>query len=358
MMENFLKTAAVANTQRTPPSHPAIMPPLLSIENLKVHFPVRGGVMLRQTGAVRAVDGVSLEIAPGETLGLVGESGCGKSTLGKAAVRLLKPTEGSIRFNGTDISHLDQRRLRPLRRDFQMIFQDPAESLDPRMSVRAILEEPYVIHGLGSREERRKWVDELLDRVGLQKSAAERYSFEFSGGQRQRIGIARALALRPKLIVCDEPVSALDVSVQSQILNLLVELQRDFGLSYLFIAHDLSVVKHISDRVAVMYLGKIVEVATAEAIYRSPLHAYTKALLSAIPVPNPGIKREKILLEGDVPSPIDPPKGSAFGHRISHPKYAETIGMDLSLRQFSPNHLVAADPCCLTPEDYRKISGS
>ncbi|MFU8894170.1 MAG: ABC transporter ATP-binding protein [Luteolibacter sp.] len=328
---------------------------LLSIDNLKVHFPVRSGVMLRQTGAVRAVDGVSLDIAPGETLGLVGESGCGKSTLGKAVVRLLKPTAGGIHFNGNDISHLNQRQLRPFRRNFQMIFQDPAESLDPRMSVRAILEEPYVIHGIGTRAERRQWVDGLLDRVGLQKSAADRYSFEFSGGQRQRIGIARALALKPKLIVCDEPVSALDVSVQSQILNLLVELQRDFGLSYLFIAHDLSVVKHISDRVAVMYLGKIVEIASAEAIYRDPRHAYTKALLSAIPSADPKVKREKILLQGDVPSPIDPPKGSAFGHRISHPRYEETVGLDLSLREVGPGHLVAADPCCLTPEDYDRL---
>lgn len=312
--------------------------------------------MLRQTGAVRAVDGVSLDIAPGETLGLVGESGCGKSTLGKAVVRLLKPTEGKVSFNGVDITHLDQSQLRPLRRDFQMIFQDPAESLDPRMSVRAILEEPYTIHGLGGREERRKWVNELLDRVGLQKSAADRYSFEFSGGQRQRIGIARSLALKPKLIVCDEPVSALDVSVQSQILNLLVELQRDFGLSYLFIAHDLSVVKHISDRVAVMYLGKIVELAPAETIYRDPRHAYTKALLSAIPVSDPGVKREKILLEGDVPSPINPPDGSAFGHRIDHPLYEQTIGQDFPLREIAPHHQVATDPCCVSPEDYRKLS--
>lgn len=332
------------------------MPPLLSIDNLKVHFPVKTGVMLRQTGAVRAVDGVSLDIAPGETLGLVGESGCGKSTLGKAVVRLLKPTAGKIQFNGADITHLSQALIRRFRRDFQMIFQDPAESLDPRMSVRSILEEPYAIHGMGNRTERRKWVDELLDRVGLQKSAADRYSFEFSGGQRQRIGIARALALRPKLIVCDEPVSALDVSVQSQILNLLVELQRDFGLSYLFIAHDLSVVKHISDRVAVMYLGKIVEVTTAENIYRDPRHAYTKALLSAIPVPDPKVKREKILLQGDVPSPIDPPEGSAFGHRISHPRYQETIGLDLALREIAPNHLVATDPCCLTAADYQALS--
>jgi oligopeptide transport system ATP-binding protein len=330
--------------------------PLLSVSDLRVHFPVRGGVLLRQTGSVKAVDDVSFDIKPGETLGLVGESGCGKSTLGKAIVRLLKPTAGSIRFGPTDISHLSQHALRPLRRDFQMIFQDPAESLDPRMSVRSIIEEPLVIHGIGNRAERTKRVDGLLDRVGLPTSAAERYSFEFSGGQRQRIGIARALALNPKLIVCDEPVSALDVSIQSQILNLLVELQQDFGLSYLFIAHDLSVVKHISDRVAVMYLGKIVETAPAEVIYRDPRHAYTKALLSAIPSHDPKVRREKILLEGDVPSPIDPPKGSAFGHRINHPRYQETVGMDLSLVEIAPGHQVAADPCCLDPQDWEKAA--
>jgi oligopeptide transport system ATP-binding protein len=223
------------------------------------------------------------------------------------------------------------------------------------MSVRAIIEEPLIIHGRGSRAERNKQVNELLDRVGLPVSAADRHSFEFSGGQRQRIGIARSLALRPKLIVCDEPVSALDVSVQSQILNLLVELQQDFGISYFFIAHDLSVVKHISDRVAVMYLGKIVELAPAETIYRDPRHAYTKALLSAIPSHDPKARREKILLEGDVPSPIDPPAGSAFGHRIGHPRYEETIGMDLALKEIAPGHHVAADPCCLTDEDWEKV---
>lgn len=331
------------------------LPPLLSVSQLCVHFPVRGGVMRRQTGAVRAVDGVSLEIAAGETLGLVGESGCGKSTLGKAVVRLLKPTSGSIHFDQADITRQSQRSLRPQRRDFQMIFQDPAESLDPRMSVRSLLEEPFIIHGLGSRAERVRWVDELLDRVGLPAVAAERYAFEFSGGQRQRIGIARALALKPKLIVCDEPVSALDVSIQSQILNLLVELQQDFGLSYLFIAHDLSVVKHVSDRVAVMYLGKIVELATAEVIYRDPRHAYTKALLSAIPSPDPTAKRPKILLEGDVPSPIDPPAGSAFGHRMNHPRYPESIGLDLALREIAPGHWVAADPCCLSAADWETL---
>jgi len=329
--------------------------PLLSVNDLRVHFPVRGGVLYRQTGSVKAVDGVSLAVKPGETLGLVGESGCGKSTLGKAIVRLLKPTEGSIHFQGRNISHLSQGGLRPMRRDFQMIFQDPSESLDPRMNVRSIIEEPYVVQGMGSKKERRKWVDEILERVGLPAASAERYPFEFSGGQRQRIGIARALALKPKLIVCDEPVSALDVSVQAQILNLLVELQKDFGLSYLFIAHNLSVVKHISDRVAVMYLGKIVEVADAEVIYRDPKHAYTKALLSAIPSPDPTVERKKILLEGDVPSPIDPPKGSAFGHRIKHPRYEETIGMDLSLKEIAPGHLVANDPTCLTDEDWKSL---
>ncbi len=330
--------------------------PMLKADDLRVHFPVRSGLFLRQTGAVKAVDGVSLELAGGETLGLVGESGCGKSTLGKALVRLLKPTSGSIHFEGRDMSHIGQRALRPLRRDFQMIFQDPAESLDARMSVRSLIEEPFRIHGMGSRAERKKWVDELLDTVGLSAASAERYSFEFSGGQRQRIGIARALALKPKWLVCDEPVSALDVSVQSQILNLLVDLQKEFGLSYLFIAHDLSVVKHISDRVAVMYLGKIVELADSETIYRNPKHAYTKALLSAVPVADPKVKRKKILLEGDVPSPIDPPEGSAFGHRLNHPRYDETIGMDLSLKEIEPGHWVAADPCCLEPEDWKRLS--
>jgi oligopeptide/dipeptide ABC transporter ATP-binding protein len=329
---------------------------LVEVSNLRMHFPMRGGIIPRQIGAVRAVDGVSLHIGPGETLGLVGESGCGKSTLGKAIVRLLKPTSGSISFNGTDISRMSQRALRPLRRDFQMIFQDPVESLDPRMSVRAIIEEPLLIHRIGSRSDRTRMVNELLDRVGLPASAAERYSFEFSGGQRQRIGIARALALKPKLIVCDEPVSALDVSIQSQILNLLVDLQSELGISYLFIAHDLSVVKHVSDRVAVMYLGKIVELAPSESIYRDPRHAYTKALLSAIPSTDPVVRRERILLEGEIPSPIDPPRGSAFGHRIKHARYDETIGMELPLREIMPGHWVAADPCCVSADDWKKLS--
>ena len=329
---------------------------MLKTEELRVHFPVKSGLFLRQTAVVKAVDGVSLELAIGETLGLVGESGCGKSTLGKAMVRLLNPTSGRIIFEDRDITDLSQRQIRPLRRDFQMIFQDPAESLDARMNVRSIIEEPVQIHQIGTREERKKWVNELLDTVGLSASSAERYPFEFSGGQRQRIGIARALALKPKWLVCDEPVSALDVSVQSQILNLLVDLQKEFDLSYLFIAHDLSVVKHVSDRVAVMYLGKIVELADSETIYRNPKHAYTKALLSAVPVADPKVKRKKILLEGDVPSPIDPPKGSAFGHRMNHPRYNETIGMDLSLREIEAGHWVAADPTCLEEVDWKRIS--
>jgi len=332
------------------------MTPILSVIDLKVHFPVSGGLLKRQIGSVRAVDGVSFDIAPGETLGLVGESGCGKSTLGRAIVRLTDPKEGSIRFDGKDITRLSRGEMQPLRRQIQMVFQDPVESLNARHSVREIIEEPLVIHRVGSSRERRKRVDELLERVGLQSAAADRYPFEFSGGQRQRIGIARAIALNPKLIICDEPVSALDVSVQSQVLNLLLELQRDLGLSYLFIAHDLAVVKHISDRVAVMYLGKIVELADADAIYQRPRHAYTKALLSAIPEPDPNLAKDRILLEGDVPSPIDPPKGSAFGHRIKHPRYEETVGADLSLREIEPGHWVAADPCCLEPADWAKLS--
>ncbi len=332
------------------------MSALLKVEDLKVHFPVHGGVLMRQTGSVRAVDGVSLSIRQGETLGLVGESGCGKSTLGKAIVRLLKPTAGRIEFEGVDITRLRTGALRPLRRDMQMVFQDPVESLNARHSVREILEEPFLIHGGMASAERRKRVAGLLDRVGLQAASADRYPFEFSGGQRQRIGIARALALNPKLIICDEPVSALDVSVQSQVLNLLLELQRDMGLSYLFIAHDLAVVRHISDRVAVMYLGKIVEVADSETIYREPKHAYTKALLSAIPHPDPSLEVDRILLEGDVPSPIDPPKGSAFGHRIGHPRYEETVGKELPLVEIDPGHWVAADPCCLDEADWKRVA--
>lgn len=332
------------------------MSQLLSVDNLRVHFPVHGGLMMRQTGAVKAVDGVTLDIASGETLGLVGESGCGKSTLGKAIVRLLEPTTGTIEFDGKNITQSGTSAMRPVRRELQMIFQDPVESLNARHSVRELIEEPFVIHRVGTPTERRKWVEELLDRVGLPAASADRYPFEFSGGQRQRIGIARAIALKPKMVICDEPVSALDVSVQSQVLNLLMELQQEMGLSYLFIAHDLAVVKHISDRVAVMYLGKIVELASSDAIYQRPKHAYTKALLSAIPHPDPSRKVERVLLEGDVPSPINPPEGSAFGHRLSHPRYDETIGKELPLVEIEPGHWVAADPCCLEEADWKRAA--
>lgn len=320
---------------------------LLEVENLRQHFPVRGGVMMKQIGAVKAVDGVSFDIETGETLGLVGESGCGKSTLGKALVRLLNPTGGRIRFKGHDITRMRQGRIRPLRQDFQMVFQDPAESLDARMAVGELVAEPLIIQGIGNRVSRQKRVAELLDRVGLPGNSAGKFPFEFSGGQRQRIGIARALALNPNLLVLDEPVSALDVSVQSQVMNLLLELQRDFEMSYLFIAHDLAVVKHMSDRIAVMYLGKIVELAPAEEIYRNPRHAYTKALLSAIPVPDPTAKRARVILEGDVPSPIDPPAGCAFGHRVGHERYEESVGQELPFEEVAPGHWVQKCPCCV-----------
>ncbi len=303
--------------------------------------------MMKQIGAVKAVDGVSFDIDTGETLGLVGESGCGKSTLGKSAVRLLNPTSGKVSFKGHDITRMRQGVIRPLRQDFQMVFQDPAESLDARMAVGGLVAEPLVIQKLGGRVSRQQRVAELLNRVGLPANAAGKFPFEFSGGQRQRIGIARALALNPDLLVLDEPVSALDVSVQSQVMNLLLELQREFEMSYLFIAHDLAVVKHMSDRIAVMYLGKIVELAPADEIYHNPRHAYTKALLSAIPIPDPTAKRERVVLEGDVPSPIDPPEGCAFGHRVNHPRYGESIGQELPFMEIAPDHWVQKCPCCV-----------
>ena len=322
-------------------------PKLLQVENLRQHFPVRGGLMMKQIGAVKAVDGVSFDIHSGETLGLVGESGCGKSTLGKSVVRLLSPTSGKVFFKGHDITNMRQGTIRPLRQDFQMVFQDPAESLDARMAVGELVAEPLVIQKMGDRVTIQKRVAELLNRVGLPENAAGKFPFEFSGGQRQRIGIARALALNPDLLVLDEPVSALDVSVQSQVMNLLLELQRDFEMSYLFIAHDLAVVKHMSDRIAVMYLGKIVELAPADEIYNNPRHAYTKALLSAIPTPDPTAERERVVLDGDVPSPIDPPKGCAFGHRVNHARYSESVGRELPFVEIAPNHWVQKCPCCV-----------
>ena len=292
--------------------------PLLEVRGLTKHFPVRGGILLRATGRVHAADDVSFALGAGETLGLVGESGCGKSTVGKTLLRLFEPTAGAVLFEGRDIAAMNRTELRRLRRDVQIVLQDPFESLNARHTVGKILEEPFVIHRLGTVVERRRWVAELLEKVGLEAAAARRFPHEFSGGQRQRIGIARAIALRPKLIVCDEAVSALDVSIQSQILNLLLELQREMRLALLFIAHDLAVVKHVSDRIAVMYLGEIVETAAATAIYRSPRHPYTQALISAIPVPDPAARRERVVLEGDVPSPMDPPSGCRFHTRCRY----------------------------------------
>lgn len=289
--------------------------PLLQIKNLKVHFPVKGGVFLRTKNWCKAVDDVTLDLMPGETLGLVGESGCGKSTLGKSIVRLIEPTDGTIQFEGNDITHLNRRQIKPIRRKIQMVFQDPADSLNSRHTVGKILEEPLIIHRRGNREKRQAKVLELLDQVGLPSSAATKFPFEFSGGQRQRIGIARALALQPDLIVCDEPVSALDVSIQSQVINLFLELQREMNLTYLFIAHDLAVVKHVSDRVAIMYLGRVMELTDAETVYRAPKHPYTRALLEAIPVPTPSKRSRKEVLQGDVPSPIHPPSGCPFHTR-------------------------------------------
>ena len=308
---------------------------LVGVRALFKHFPVAGG-----DDVVRAVDGVTFEIFRGETLGLVGESGCGKSTVGRCLLRLIEPTSGKVEFEGRDVLGISGGELRRLRREMQIIFQDPYASLNPRMRVRDIVSEPLVIHGIGGREERRERVAELLRKVGLDPDYMNRYPHEFSGGQRQRIGIARALALNPKLIVADEPVSALDVSVQAQVVNLLEDLQQEFNLTYLFISHGLAVVEHISDRVAVMYLGRIVEVAPAEELYRNPLHPYTRALLSAIPVPDPTRKRDRIVLKGDVPTPINPPSGCRF-HTRCPDAIPDCARIDPDLRQLAPNHTVA-----------------
>jgi peptide/nickel transport system ATP-binding protein len=288
---------------------------LLEVRNLKKYFPIKGGFLRRTVAEVRAVDDVSFTVKRGETLGLVGESGCGKTTTGRTILRLERATAGEVIFEGQDVMRASGRTLKALRRDMQIIFQDPYASLDPRITIGESVAEGLVIHGIGTPAEWRERVREVLAKVGLSASHMTRFPHEFSGGQRQRIGIARALIMEPKLIVCDEPVSALDVSIQSQVLNLLRSLQREFGLTYLFIAHNLAVVEHISDRVGVMYLGKMVELATSEELFREPLHPYTKALISAIPNPNPFAKRERIVLQGDVPSPINPPSGCRFHPR-------------------------------------------
>ena len=316
--------------------------PLLSISQLTKHFPIRRGLFGRDAGAVRAVDGVSLEVARGETLGIVGESGCGKTTLGRCILRLIEPTSGQIQFDGIDVRTLDPTSMRRLRRRMQIIFQDPFSSLNPRMTVGAIVREGLTIHRLAAGAEADKRVRQLLEEVGLRPEYASRYPHEFSGGQRQRIGIARALAVEPELIVCDEPVSALDVSVQAQVINLLQDLQRDRGLTYLFIAHDLSVVEHIATRVAVMYLGKIVELASAADVYREPLMPYTQALLSAVPVPDPASSRDRIVLAGDVPSPANPPSGCVFHPRCPHPARDAACAVIVPpLEEKAPGHVAA-----------------
>ena len=314
---------------------------LLRVKNLKKYFPIRGGLFSREVARVHAVDDVSFDISPGETLGLVGESGCGKSTTGRAILRLIEPTAGEVTFDGKNVTTLDKRALRGLRKEMQIIFQDPYASLNPRMTVGSIVGEALVIHKLAAtKREREERVVKILETVGLSADHLRRYPHEFSGGQRQRIGIARSLAVNPKFIVADEPVSALDVSIQAQIINLLEDLQKQFGLTYLFIAHDLSVVEHISTRVAVMYLGKIVELAPAKELYTNPKHPYTEALLSAVPIPDPTVKRKRILLEGDVPSPIKPPSGCRFHTRcpIRVPACSEH---EQVLKEISPGHWVA-----------------
>ena len=291
---------------------------LLEVRDLKKYFPIKKGLFSRVQGYVRAVDGISFTIGQKETLGLVGESGCGKTTAGRTILRLLEPTAGDVRFEGRSVFTFDKAQQRQMRRNMQVVFQDPFGSLNPRMTVGSIVGEPLAVHRVGARRERKERVKELLQKVGLSADAVNRYPHEFSGGQRQRIGIARAIALNPKFVVCDEPVSSLDVSIQAQIINLLEELQEDFGLSYLFIAHDLSVVQHVSDRVAVMYLGQIVELGDSKGIYEHPMHPYTVALLSAIPVPDPKTKRKRIVLAGDVPSPVNPPAGCRFHTRCKY----------------------------------------
>jgi oligopeptide/dipeptide ABC transporter ATP-binding protein len=316
-------------------------PPVLEVTNLKKHFPIKKGLLRRTAGYVYAVDGVTLTIRAGETLGLVGESGCGKSTVGRTILRLLEPTAGEIRINGTDITHLDKAALRPYRRQMQIIFQDPFSSLDPRMSAGDIVGEPLRVHAVGKNgRERRERVADIFRRVGLRPEAMDNYPHQFSGGQRQRIGIARALALEPSLIIGDEPVSALDVSIQAQILNLVMDLQDEFGLTYLFISHNLAVVEHISHHIAVMYLGRIVEYTDKKTLFTAPLHPYTESLLAAVPVPDPAIKRKKIVLQGDVPSPVKPPPGCHFHTRCPY-AFDRCRVDDPQLREVKPGQFVA-----------------
>ena len=315
---------------------------LVRVAGLKKYFPVRRGILQRRTGSVKAVDGISFDVYRGETLGLVGESGCGKSTAGRTILQVERPTAGQVYLEGVELNTLSGEALRRTRRRMQMIFQDPYASLNPRMTVGDIIAAPLRIHGLGQTAEQRARVTELLELVGLHPNAVNRYPHEFSGGQRQRIGIARALALNPEFIVCDEPIAALDVSIQAQVVNLLQDLQRKFNLTYLFIAHDLSMIRHISDRVAVMYLGKIVELARKRDLYANPLHPYTQALLSAVPVPDPDIEqqRERIVLEGDLPSPADPPHGCRFNTRCPFVK-EECFSSEPALRETASSHWVA-----------------
>jgi oligopeptide transport system ATP-binding protein len=290
---------------------------LLEVNGLKKYFPITGGIFGRKKGEVKAVDDVSFYVKKGETLGIVGESGCGKSTTGRLLMRLIEASDGRILFEDKEITSMSKNELRKTRRDIQMVFQDPYASLNPRHSIQQILEEPLIVHGIGNKEERKKRVQEMLEVVGLSNYHAKRYPHQFSGGQRQRIGIAKALMTKPKLIIADEPVSALDVSIQAQVLNLMKDIQTEFQLTYIFIAHDLGVVRHISDRVGVMYLGRLIELSDSEELYENPLHPYTKALLSAVPIPDPDIKRETILIEGELPSPANPPSGCAFHTRCS-----------------------------------------
>ncbi|NWG33694.1 MAG: dipeptide ABC transporter ATP-binding protein [Chloroflexi bacterium] len=313
---------------------------LVEVRNLVKYFPVRAGLLQRVVNHVKAVDDVSFFVRKGETLGLVGESGCGKTTVGRTMLRLIEPTSGSVMFNGQNVFSMKPGGLKPIRREMQIIFQDPYASLDPRVPIGESIMEGLHIHKVGTPKERYEIMRETMKRVGLEDYHARRYPHEFSGGQRQRIGIARALALRPSFIICDEPVSALDVSIQSQVLNILKDLQQEFGLTYLFIAHNLSVVEHVSDRVAVMYLGKMVELTTREELFRNPLHPYTKALMSAIPIPNPRMKRQRIILKGDVPSPLNPPKGCRFHPRC--PAAVEKCSQEEpQFKELAPEHWVA-----------------